>query len=264
MQSILKTIVFFILSAFILGLFSGCASTTKKIPIREIDRPINMPAGIKQVSTDFFYEYFKYFDKTWAIIWPILHPDIAYAVTDKITFTSLPFPVIQYQFYGSNFTAGDTVKTPDLALALIGGLTSNAIVQGNYYMVRPQLGIIGKKILNKNLWLSFKIEGQTTNSDVLLGGVDSKLGYQLGTRNSINVGLDFGAFKTISKKIDDYVWSENQGHSGLWLNVPIGWELNATSWCSIAVNIGEGLGYINNKIQVSNQPFTSGALRFIW
>ena len=113
MQSNAIKYVLLLFGIIIFEMFSRCAVATSKIPIREIDRPINMPAGIKQVDIDLRWNY----SGRWE-----LSPYLAYAVTDKITFISLPFPIIQYQFYGSNSYIGDTVKTSNIAIGLIAGI----------------------------------------------------------------------------------------------------------------------------------------------
>ena len=246
--------LFLLCLALVFGLFSGCAVATGKIPIREIDRPINMPAGIKSV-------YLNSNDNE--IKRGATNQEIAYAVTDKITFPNLPFPVIQYQFYGSNSYHGDTVIAPTIALAVVAGIQSDWIFQSDYYLVKPQLGIIGKKILCKDIWLSFDAGGETRNSDVLLGYAQANFGYQLWNRNSISAGLNLSMYKTISNNIDTTIWNQSNGNSREYLTAPLGWKLNLTNWCSFGLFYNPEIKYANKKI-IGLEPITSCLLDFNW
>jgi hypothetical protein len=251
------------LLCLVLGLFSGCAVATKTIPIREIDRPINMPAGIKSVSMSYWSDEM---DKNGFLggLFQTLQPSrIGYALTDKITFSNLPFPVIQYQVYGSNSYHGDTVIAPSIALAVVGGIQSDWIFQGDYYLVKPQLGIVGKKILCKNIWLSFNAGTETRNSDVILGYAQANFGYQLWKRNSIGAGLNLSMYKTISNNIDTTIWNPGNGNSRVYLTAPLGWKLNLTNWCSFGLFYNPEIEYTNKKI-LGFKPVTSCSFDFNW
>jgi hypothetical protein len=262
MKSTLKTMVLFFLG-IIIGLFSGCAVATKKIPIREIDRPISMPAGIKQVSANISPNEFNHNYFLFGAVDPLFQANVTYAVTDKITFANLPFPVIQYQFYGTNYYNGDTVKTPNLASAIIGGIETSGYFYFSKYDFIPRLEVLGKKILNNNFWLMFDINGESINSDALFGAANLNLGYQIGNRNAFAMGITMEAFKKLKNEINDDRWPFNEGNSGMVVYFPIGWKLNVTNWWSVGLNFNSGFEYVKNKT-VGIVTTSSGNCRFSW
>jgi hypothetical protein len=245
MQYILKTLMISFFSIFICNLLFGCSATTKTLPIREIDRPLNAPAGTKQVSTSVGIS-----DNSggWNILSHLLTPTIQYAITDKLTFPNLPFPILQCQIRGSHIYSGDTAKTPEFALAVFGGAAASSVNRVDYNVIKPQIGIVGKRLLGKNLWLSFNLSSWTENSDYLWGYAASNVGYQLGNKNSINVGLDIFSFTTISADIDTSLWGENRNNSGLVVFFPIGWKLNLSNQWFFKSALSPGFNYRNNKL----------------
>ena len=161
-----------------LVVLSGCAVATKQIPIREIDRPVNMPAGIKQVDV----ECYGGDSRDWFFM-----PNVSYSVTDKISFPFFPLPVIQYQFYGPQ-NDNCVMKVNDLSMAIIAGVGGDGGLWRSGNFASPQLGLIGKKILSKKMWLSIStgVYGQkyAVFTDVS-GSQGSSVGLQLNNSNSL-------------------------------------------------------------------------------
>ncbi len=260
MNPAFKTVTFYFFGVIVCGAFSGCAVATKTMPVREIDRPLSAPAGIKQVAVRF--ELSK--NTTMSSFFnSVSNPVISYSITDKFTMPRFPFPVLQYEIYNSHHYTGDTAKSSDLSAAVFGGVAAFSIIRADYEIAYPQLGIVGKKLLSSHAWLLCTFAIKTSNSDYISGNADAKIGYQLGNRNSMHIGLNVEPHKAISAEIDTSFWGNNPPKTRLFVDFPIGWKWNVSRLLSLELAISQGLEY-RNKEWVACEPFGSFRLGFTW
>jgi hypothetical protein len=261
MRKIFKMLSVTFFGIFMVSMISGCAVATNQMPIREIDRPLNAPAGTKEVSVSMEfndrggYRFLSFWD-------PYFNSVMAYSITDKISLPSFPFPVIQYQIHGRNGDIGDTIKTPGFALAVFGGATAGTDKE-IFNIIRPQLGILGKRLLSQKSWLSFILGIRTENLDYVAGNAIFNFGYQIGNKNSIHAGLNFEPYKALTTEIDASTMGENPITSGLFVEFPIGWKLNFFNGWSFDVSLVSGTRFIN-KTSTAFHFWGSSRLDCIW
>jgi hypothetical protein len=256
MLTTLKASVIVFLGSVFLVVLSGCAVATKQIPIREIDRPVNMPAGIKQVDVNCYSGD----SRNWSI-----RPNVSYSVTDKISFPFFPLPVIQYQFYGPQ-NDNCVMKVNDLSMAIIAGVGQYGGIWQSWNFASPQLGLIGKKILSKNLWLSISTGVNGEKYDIFTyvsGSQESTVGLQLNNAHSLYAGYTlWSQYYTRYDAAHDTLYHLS-GRKWLDFSIPFGWNVHVTNFISTNLEFKPFYTYADFKTE-SKGISTSLKISVLW
>jgi len=154
--------------------------------LRQIDRPLQDPSGVRRLSFDIAGEKRLHYD-TLSIQ---LSPGFSYAITDRITFCDLPWPMLQVGIKTSRAgsTAFDGLSA--LAISLRAGVTSTFLAsavttqkgQGywdDYIRVLSNLGLLAKMPLSRYFWTQCDLMGQIVGDEAIQGYVYPRIGFQL-------------------------------------------------------------------------------------
>lgn len=130
----------------------------------------------------------------------------SYAVTDKVTFSSLPWPIIQMKVKSTDSSAslinGFWEAT---ALSLCFGVTGTAprshfLIHPyspyghDYFRIFPQVELLSKTRLQKHLWFQYNMKISTISDEAFQGYLYPRVGYQITDHIYSLVGCRAGFF----------------------------------------------------------------------
>lgn len=176
MRKIIKCqyIVFVFLS------FMGCATNNYFIPIREIDKTVNVPEGSKSLSA--YFEASINPDTIVNDFSGLLNPQMSYGITNNLCYPLFPLPALQYAVIGNNRTVNDTVYINSFNLSLIGGLAGLSYSTRDGISPILILGFYSKYRINNQYWCNIDLKFISDFSQ-------SETEYSL--LSNINLGLQF-------------------------------------------------------------------------
>jgi hypothetical protein len=257
--------------AFAIGAISGCAVATTKLPIREIDRPISAPAGIKQVRVDLSYLTNSGFGLApggaggLAPIGagPSLTPDFSYAVTDGVSFVHLPYPVIVFRIFGRDAIDNDTVKAAGFSMAGIGGVTGSYPFEWHSTSFDPTLGVVGKAVLSRTTWLSFDARVIAFRGQNFIGEVGARAGHQRGRINSFSLGVIASGWDATDTKLLADSSTFFRTARGIQVAIPLSWQINWSDYASIDLDLWPMVTYAGGK-ETGAAAGGSVGITFLW
>jgi hypothetical protein len=183
MKTVIKTIA---LAMLIMPVAASAKQGQSGPPIRQIDRSLQDPAGQSRLSFGIAGEKRLHYD-TLSIQ---LSPAYSYAITDRITFCDLPWPMLQVGLKTSR--AGSSVfdGLSTLALSLRAGVASTFLASAvttqderwfrdDYIRLLPNLGVLAKMPLSRFFWMQCDIMGQIVGDEAIQGFVYPRVGCQV-------------------------------------------------------------------------------------
>jgi hypothetical protein len=203
MKLIIRTIVL----ALVALPLTTAAKENQANSLRQIDRPLQDPSGVRRLSFDIAGEKRLHYD-TLSIQ---LTPAFSYAITDRITFCDLPWPMLQVGIKTSRAgsTAFDGLSA--LAVSVRAGVTSTFLASAvttqkeegywdDYIRVLSNVGVLAKMPLSRYFWTQCDIMTQIVGDEAIQGYVFPRIGFQLTKFFYGMIGYHGGFFRFF----DDY------------------------------------------------------------
>lgn len=141
---------------FVFLLFLGCATNRYYVPLREVDKTINLPEGSKNLLAYFgasIYPDTTLYDVTW-----LVSPQVSYGITNNLCYPLFPLPALQYAVVNNNRIVNDTVFINNFNVSLIGGLTGFAYSRGDGLSPRLIFGVYSKYRINNHFWYNIDLQ----------------------------------------------------------------------------------------------------------
>jgi hypothetical protein len=173
--------------------FTGCATNKYFIPIREVDKTINVPEGSTTITPSFdasFYPGGISYD-----LEGVVFPQVSHGITNNLCYPLFPLPALQWAVINHNEIINDTVYMTNINLSLTGGLCglTYTYIDG----LKPSLffGVFSKYRINNNIWC---------NIDLKFLSEFSEPQYNYSLLSNINIGIQisnnvFTSFSYIPK-----------------------------------------------------------------
>jgi hypothetical protein len=203
----MKLFILIIVSALTTFPLAVSAKENQVSFLRQIDKPLQDPSGVRRFSFDIAGEKRLHYD-TLSIQ---LSPGFSYAITDRVTFCDLPWPMLQVSLKASRAgtTASDGLSA--LALSLRAGVASTFLAsavttadgrlngpQGywdDYIRVLSNAGVLAKIPLSRSFWAQCDLTAQIVGDEAIQGYVYPRIGYQVTNFFYAMIGYRGGFFR---------------------------------------------------------------------
>jgi hypothetical protein len=171
--------------------------------VRQIDKPLQDVKGTRRLSFDIAGEKRLHYDTLSVKVFP----GFSYAVTDRITFCDLPWPVLQVRVKPSRTGAAVSDGLDALALSLRVGVTSSSLITelntqngghgyfDDYIRIFTHIGLLAKMPISGSFWTQCDITASTVIEEAIQGYFYPRIGYQF-TKNIYGIiGYRGGFFR---------------------------------------------------------------------